>query len=151
MKRLHLPLTGLILAITVYAISIIFNLDLFEKTIQILESLEGFEIDEFIIPVFIIIIFVTVDLFNKNKTNSVKKEKLEIYKAMMSSSHHIINNFLNQIQLLKLTAEDLPEFDPEVLQLYEQTVNDTKKQLSDLSSIQNIDAKTIIESVSPKE
>lgn len=151
MKRLRLPITGLILSIILYITTIILDLDLFERTIQFLESLENFEIDEIILPVLVFIIFITFYLFKQNKSNSVRKEKIEIYKAMMSSSHHIINNFLNQIQLLKLTAEELPDFDPEVLKLYEQTVNDTKKQLSDLNNIKEIDAKTIIESVFPKE
>ena len=50
------------------------------------------------------------------RAGAIKKIKLEnaklrIYKAMLSSSHHILNNFIYQMDIFKITAEDTPGFD----------------------------------------
>lgn len=151
MKRINFSILGLILGIIIYLINLISGFDLFEKSLAMIMKMEMFEIDEFIIPLLIFILFTIIQLVKNDKTNTVTNEKLNIYKAMVSSSHHIINNFLNQIQLIKITAEEFPDFDPEVLELYEKTVNETKKQIESLSNLTQIDVETIYNSVAPKK
>jgi hypothetical protein len=69
---------------------------------------------------------------------------------MVSSTHHILNNFLNQMQLFKLTAQDTPGFDPQILSLYDRIIKDATNQIEALSNIEKVNETTIQESVIPK-
>ena len=69
---------------------------------------------------------------------------------MMSSTHHVLNNFLNQMQLFKLEAEDTPEFDPEILNLYGQIIEEASLQIDALGSITKVNDISIRSSVKPK-
>lgn len=150
MKKYKLTIVGIFLAFTVFSISIVFNIDLFEKVMETVESLERFEIDELIIPLFILLIFSFLDQIRRQNLQNVEKEKTKIYRAMMFSTHHILNNFLNNMQLFKMTAEDTPEFDPDVLSLYDVVIKDTSTQIEELGSITTIDELSIHASVTPK-
>lgn len=79
-----------------------------------------------------------------------EREKIKIYKAMIRSTHHILNNFLQQMLIFKLTAEETPGFDRQVLSMYEQIIEDATKQIGALSRISNIDEKSIYESIAPQ-
>ena len=150
MKKYKLTIVGIFLAFAVFSISIVFNIDLFEKVMETVESLERFEIDELIIPLFILLIFSFLDQIRRQNLQNVEKEKTKIYRAMMFSTHHILNNFLNNMQLFKMTAEDTPEFDPDVLSLYDVVIKDTSTQIEELGSITTIDELSIHASVTPK-
>ena len=55
-------LTGLVVSIVVYFVSIGFDPDLFEMLVDFMEKTEEYEFDEFIIPGFIVVIFILFDL-----------------------------------------------------------------------------------------
>ncbi len=78
-----------------------------------------------------------------------EREKIKIYKAMIQSTHHILNNFLHQMTIFKLTAEDTPGFDHKVLSLYEQIIGNATRQIAALSNITDIDEKSIRASIAP--
>ena len=126
------------------------DVDFFERLVNLLNGLEEYEIDELIIPFFIFLVFAFVDAFKRNRINKVNAEKLKIYTAMMSSTQHILNNFLNQMQLFKLTAEDTPKFDPEVLALYDEIIDEAKMQISALGNVNHINESSIHDAVAPK-
>ena len=150
MKQYKLTIVGLGLAFTIASISILFDIDFFEKVMELIESLESFEIDEFIIPLFILLIFSLLDQIRRQNLQKIENEKIKIYEAMMFSTHHILNNFLNNMQLFKMTAEDTPEFDPEVLSLYDLVIKDASTQIEELGNITTIDETSIHASVTPK-
>jgi hypothetical protein len=150
MKKYKLTLIGLVLSSIVFIITYSLNLDLFEIMIEKLKALEKFEIDEIIIPIFIFSIFAFFDQTRRQKSQEVEYEKIKIYKAMLLSTHHILNNFLNQVQLFKMTAERTPGFDPEVLSLYNTVIENASTQIEALGNITNIDEKSIYSSVAPE-
>ncbi len=150
MKKYKLTIVGITLAFVVFFITIIFKVDLFENVIKVFESLERFEIDEIVIPVCILLIFAFIDQTRRQGSHKIEIEKVMIYKAMMSSTHHILNNFLNQMQLFKMTAENTPDFDTEILSLFDMVIKDTSEQIEALGSITNIDEASIHASVAPK-
>ena len=148
--KYKLSLIGLGISILVFSISLIFKIDLFEIMIKTMASLEEFEIDEFIIPLFIFLIFSFIDQVKIQNSQKIENEKLKIYKAMLSSTHHILNNFINQMQLFKMTAESTPEFDHEILSLYDVVINDATTQIEALGAITKINEISINKSVKPK-
>ena len=149
-KKYGLTLAGLVISMVLLLFTIINDIDLFEGFIYYLNIAEIYEIDEFIIPLSIFILFAFLNLYKRQKDYKIEQEKLVIYKAMLSSSHHILNNFLNQMQIFKITAEDTPDFDQDILKLYNQIIKNTSEQIDRLSNITTIDEESIFSSVAPK-
>ncbi|MEH6347850.1 MAG: hypothetical protein V7785_22330 [Bermanella sp.] len=150
MKHYKITLLGLGIAILILLTSLVLDVDFFEQLVNLVLRLEQYEIDELIIPLIIFLIFAFVDIFKRNRINKVNTEKLKIYSAMMSSTQHILNNFLNQMQLFKLTAEDTPKFNPEVLALYDEIIDEASMQITALGNVHHIDEIAIQEAVAPK-
>ncbi|MDA3952717.1 MAG: hypothetical protein PF485_03655 [Bacteroidales bacterium] len=114
-----------------------------------------YKVDGVFLILPILILLVIVDLINqqcdikKQKSIEIEKQK-EIYKAMLSATHHILNNFLNHMQLFKLIAEDTPGFKAEDWSLYDKSQKDASKQIEALGKITNITEASIQASVKPK-
>ncbi len=150
MKNYKLTLVGLAISVIVLLGTIIFDLDLSESVVEYMQKFERFELDEFTIPTLIATICALIDLTRKQKFQKIEIEKIKIYKAMLSSTHHILNNFLNQIQLLKMTAEDNDESPHETLALYDQITKDAQRQIEALGSVTSVDEASISASVAPQ-
>ncbi len=150
MKEYKLTLAGLAISIITLIGSLLAEGDLFEYVVTHLEKLESYELDEFIIPALIFFVFVVFDVLRRQKTQTVELEKIKIYKAMLRSAHHVLNNFLNQMQLFKFEAQNNPDFNPEILNLYDQIMKDASMQIEALGSIERIDEVSILDSVAPK-
>ena len=116
-----------------------------------IHKLEAYELDEFIIPFFIFIIFVIFDMIQIQRSRHIEQEKIKIYKAMLNSAHHVLNNFLNQMQIFKMEAENTPDFNPDILKLYDKIMKGASIQIEALSSVDAINESSIIESISPKK
>lgn len=142
---------GALISSSIYLISITLDLDLFEVVLNLLINLEHFEIDEFIIPGIVFFLFLTLNQTKKNKINAIDFEKEKIFKATLSSSKHIINNFLNQMNLFKMTAEETNDFPSEILSLYDEVIKETSELLDSLSNVTDIRETTILYSVSPNK
>ncbi len=150
MKKYKLTLVGLVISVTMLTYSLLTGVDLFEKVVLLLYKLEVYELDEFILPFFTFFLFVIFDVHRRQRANAIELEKVKIYKAMLSSAHHVLNNFLNQMQLFKFEAENNPDFDPEVLKLYDQIMKEASMQIQALGSIDKINEAAILDSVAPK-
>jgi len=150
MKNNKLILIGLAISILVWLTTVVFGIDLFEIFINTLESLEKFKVDEFIIPVTIFFIFSLADLISKQRHQKIKLEKAKIYHAMLSSTHHILNNFLNKMQLFKISIEKTHEFPDNALNLYNQIIQEAIIQIESMGNIISIDESSIRDSIKPK-
>ena len=144
-----ISIIGTVVAIIFWAVSRFFELELFEKIINILEKFEKYEIDELIIPLMIIVFSVLIDLIRISNQTKVENEKMKIYKAMVFSTHHILNNFLNQMQLFKMTAEDTSEFPQDVVNLFDTTIEEASSQIDALANISKVDEEAIHDTVKP--
>lgn len=147
MRTYRITWIGLAVSIGFWLIAFVGDIDLFEQVIALLQEVEHFEVDEIIIPLSVLVLFVLWDLLRKRKTAQLELEKVKVYKAMLTATHHILNNFMNQMQLFKLTAEETPDFDPEVLALYDRIINDAALQIEALGALHNIDEGAIHASV----
>ncbi|MGD2117527.1 MAG: hypothetical protein PVG66_04150 [Chromatiales bacterium] len=150
MKNFKWTIVGVASAIFLYLITVAFDLELYENLVLLLEDLEHYEIDELILPLVALVAFAVYDMHRRNKAQKLETEKAKIYKAMLASTHHILNNFLNQMQLFKITAQKTPDFDPRILSMYDEIIRGASSQIQALSSITHIDEKIIHESVAPK-
>ncbi len=147
MNKYKLTIIGLILSSFVYLTSVFLELQVFEQIIRFLKSLKHYGIDSVLVPVIIFLGFVYIDHRRRYNKSLLEKTKVNIYKAMLKSSHHILNNFIYQMDIVKITAEDTPGFDTQILAFYEDIVQDTSNQIYSLSNISTIDEFSIRTSV----
>ncbi len=131
-------------------LSNIFDLDPFDHLVIFFSSVEQYEIDEIFIGGLVFLFFLVADLISRRRDQKVEMEKVKIYRAMINSSHHILNNFLNQMLIFKMTAEDTPGFDPKILRLFDEIISDARHQIDALSTIAEISQEAIEESIKPK-
>lgn len=79
-----------------------------------------------------------------------EREKREIFNATMAAVQHILNNFLNNMLLFKMAAEDSKDFDKETLDLYDDVIHEAETQIKILGSTQELTAQQIHQSIYPK-
>ena len=78
-------------------------------------------------------------------------EAARIYKSMVFATHHILNNLLNQMQLVKIEASECKDFNPKTLELYDSTINEAKSLINKLSDIRSITDQDIVASIQPSK
>lgn len=150
MERFRFTVIGAVLAFLLALSSWVFQLNVFEKIMEALHSVEKYDVDEIIIPGLILFFFMYLDQVRMAKKRKMESERVKIYKAMLRSSHHILNNFLNQMQIFKIKAEDTPGFDVEVLSLYDDISAEASTLIDALGNLSSIDEKSIADAMSPK-
>ena len=150
MKSTLLLWIGFVLSLAIYFFTILFDLDLFERVIGFLESVEAYEFDEVIIPLIIFGVFSIVHLNRLRKKAFIDEEKSKIYLAMLSSSFHILRNLLNQIQFFKREAEETPGFSQETITDLDKASKDALDLLENLSHLEKVDEQSIKHSVGTK-
>lgn len=132
-----------------FVVVVFFGIDIFELFVAALVGLEHLNVDEFVIPAVLLVVAVQADAARRNRADLIEVEKAKIYRAMIASVQHVLNNFLNQMQLFKLTADRTPGFDQRVLALYDQVIGDAVTQLRALASITRLDEGAIKDAVAP--
>ena len=69
---------------------------------------------------------------------------------MLFGVHHILNNFLNQMQYFKIKAEATPGFEEDVIKLYDQMIEEATKQVAAMGDVAELDEESIRNSVIPR-
>ena len=99
--------------------------------------------------IFTSLVATIVALFMMNLTERVEKEKRELQlreskirtlKITMFTVHHIVNNFLNRLQLIRLEAEDEGTISQKTLEKLEDDITEVSKKLVELSEIEHPDS-----------
>ena len=134
---------GFILASSLYVIITAFDYDLFEKLCAYLANREHLELDEFLVPIFIFVSFAAINEILWRKKIEREHEKSKIYKASVWSSRQILNSCINQMTIFKEAAEATPDFNPKVLALFDDIVEDALDQADLLSRIESLDEEEI--------
>ncbi|MBU8893775.1 MAG: hypothetical protein KOO66_13430 [Bacteroidales bacterium] len=155
MKNFKYTVSGFILLSIVFLIINLLEIDVFEINLNLFNRYEIQKVNGAFLIFPVSILLVIIDLINKqcdiNKQKSIEIEKQEeIYKAMLSATHHILNNFLNHMQLFRLIAEDTPGLKDDAWSLFEKSQEDAAIQIEALSKLTNISEASINDSVKPK-
>jgi len=149
-RRYKLTWLGFSIAVVILVYAHFVEVDPFDWLVAFFKTAEDYELDEIFIGAFIFLACLAADLLKQKRDRRVEREKVKVYQAMISSSHHILNNFLNQMQLFKITAENTPGFDKNVLGLYDRIMHEATEQIKALSNVSEVNEKHIKESVMPK-
>ena len=82
----------------------------------------------------------------------MKEKELEaarIYKSMIYASHHILNNLLNQMQIVKMEALNSKDFDKKFIGYYDAAFDEATDLIKKLSEVDNITEEDIWASIDP--
>ena len=100
----------------------------------------------------IVILIMAHGFFIQNSVENesrLENEKIEIYTEMLKANNHILNNFLQNMYIFKIEADESEDFDKSVLQHYNQIIQDTKLAIRSLEGIENPSKASIKEKYKP--
>jgi hypothetical protein len=119
---------------------------------------EAFELiplnfNELWMRVLIVVLMICFGVFGdawSRRLVAKEDEKRQIFIATVSSTQHILNNLLNQIQVVFLKMDDEYRVDAETRDMLKQSLRDAQKQVQKLSAVADLDEDVIRGSVAPK-
>ncbi|MDJ0941326.1 MAG: hypothetical protein QNJ00_16310 [Woeseiaceae bacterium] len=114
-----------------------------EPTFEVFPS----EVDEIWMRSVIVVLIVTVGILADRQN---KSDRLDVYRGMLGATHHILNNFLQKMMQIRHEAEQSEDFDKDVLDLFDQIIDDTTAQIEQLDNISNPSKSAIEDRYLPK-
>jgi hypothetical protein len=148
----HLSIT---IGTIIFGIGVLFEVDLFELLVEWLESLEHFEVDEIIIPIFVIICGFLINIFaikiSTEKALLVESLKAEIeskkkhialrrtnsLKTLMKAVLHVTGNAFNAFELIQLRLNQ-GSLDQETLKRVKKEIFRAANDLSKLELLEGV-------------
>jgi hypothetical protein len=119
-----------------------------EETFELVPA----DVDELWMRILIIVLLIIIGLVGDSRANriaAIEREKREIFLATVSSTQHVLNNLLNQMQLVFLEAGKTHKLSDETRKLLEQSIKEGKEQIDNLTSVTKMNGETIRKSVQP--
>ena len=119
-----------------------------EETFELVPA----DVNELWMRILIIVLLIIIGLVGDSRANRIaatEREKREIFLATVSSTQHVLNNLLNQMQLVFLEAGKTHKLSDETRKLLEQSIKEGKEQFGKLSSVTKMNGETIKKSVLP--
>jgi hypothetical protein len=92
-------------------------------------------------------------IFADNRARKIRRkeqEKRDVYLSTVSSTQHILNNLLNQLQLVFFDLDERHDLESETRKLLKRSIEEGKEQVERLSSVTELDSESIQDSVRPK-
>lgn len=111
------------------------------------------DLNEMWMRCIIVILLVVFGIFADYHMNKIIKkdiEKHDVYISMLNATKHILNNFLQSMKLIQSVAEGSGNIDKKILNLYDQTIDSTIKQIKNLEDIKEPSKEAIEKRFLPK-
>jgi hypothetical protein len=110
---------------------------------------DGYALSACILFSLIVIAYgIYIDVKRNNSIQSSSREQ-EIHTSMISAMHHILNNFLNGMELVRLEARTCKDFDPKVMNLYDQSVHEAVDKIKSISKLEELSDDAIWDKLMP--
>ncbi len=71
------------------------------------------------------------------------EEQNEIHSTMLFASNHILRNLLAQIQLMRLEAMEIPEFNKKTINHFDESISEAEELLTRLSNLKSLSKKNV--------
>ena len=144
LKNYPVTLIAVILGGILFLTSNYFGLDLFGIVLDLIESLELRDIHEIVISVMLILLGLvidsTVNYRHQLQLVTIQTQRLQVLKATMRTVQDIVNNFLNNLQLFRMEAEDA--LAAESLELFDTLIQETSGKLKALGDLEETHEKS---------
>jgi hypothetical protein len=124
-------------AVAVILAAMIWNIDLIEVPFGLLNRIEKNEFDEILVSIVLVIVAFVVDQIvisrRAEHESGLDKERLRVVQVTMRTVQDVVNNCLNQMQLLRMDAEDLVS--PKSLTIFDSAIQETSVKLRALGDL----------------
>jgi hypothetical protein len=132
---------SILFAVSILAGSWFSNLDLFDTGLREILRIENNELDEFVSAFVLIVVGLVIDQLRERRLArrraEIEEQRLRVLKATMRTVQDIVNNFLNNMQLFRMEAEDGP-LSVESLKLFDDLINETAEKLKALGDSESV-------------
>jgi hypothetical protein len=132
---------AILLAVSILAGSWFSNLDLFDIGLREILRIEKNELDEFASAFVLIVVGLVIDQLREQRfarrRSEIEEQRLRVLKATMRTVQDLMNNFLNNVQLFRMEAEDGP-LSVESLKLFDDLINETAEKLKALGDSESV-------------
>jgi hypothetical protein len=133
-------IAGGIVGVAIIVYGFLSEKDVFAYLRGLLEYLEHFEVDEFLIAGASISAGLLLDLLlnkrQKERYIELQEQRLRVLRATMRTVQDIVNNFLNNLTLFRLEAEDRGALSESSLQVMDSLIQETSAKLNALGELQ---------------
>jgi hypothetical protein len=132
---------AILLAVSILAGSWFSNVDLFDTGLREILRIENNEWDEVASAFVLIVVGLVIDQLRERQVArrraEIEEQRLRVLKATMRTVQDIVNNFLNNMQLFRMEAEDGP-LSVESLKLFDDLINETAEKLKALGDSESV-------------
>jgi hypothetical protein len=132
---------------TILAMSLALDLDIFERLIALFETIEHLEVDEIIIPLFILIIGISIDSYQKHnrkkKLMLIAETKLDYLNTIIRTVQDIVGNSMNNLVLYSLEAKETGGLSKESIKELDDLIQFTTNEINELANTNEIYEKEI--------
>ena len=136
-----------LLGAAIYVLSLAFDVDFFEATLELLRNHEHAEADEIVIAAVLTAAGLIADLvrmrLRRDHELEVQRQRLRVLKATMRTVQDIVNNALNGLVLMQLEGESGKPLDRESLRLMDSIIYETSQKLKELGDLDDTPEKEI--------
>lgn len=116
-------------------------LETFVTSAAMLTTLQTYKGSFFVIITSTLLYFLTRRMWFKIEDRELEKEAIFI--STMRAVQHILNNFLNKMLFFKLVAGEKQSLPQEIIEHYDNVIDETTKQIKKLSGIKEISPEEI--------
>ena len=104
-----------------------------------------------IVIILLIILFGIFTDYSSRKMLIAQKqlEAARIYNSMIHAAHHILNNLLNQLQLVRMEVLKSKDFNRDIIKIYDASIDEASDLIRRLSQVENITEGDIRASIDP--
>jgi len=150
MKNNNYTFKAIILSAVYWLVESTIHRFIFEENEYVIFPLDTDELWMRIVIVLLLICFGIYADWNTKLTLRKEREKRIIFNATISSTQHILNNLLNQMQYFKMKADESDVFDKVDSDIYEQAIKEGMGLIKSLSAVDELSEEAIRLSVYPK-
>lgn len=145
--RFRATVVAILLAGFIYALTSLTDIDVFERIVEFMTTLEDYEADEIAVGLVLVLIGVTVDLMSikrrREQRIEIFRQRLGVLHATMRTVLDIVGNFLNQLMLFRIQAEGCKDFPPESIKKIDSMINETATRLKAIGDLEDTPEKKV--------
>ena len=144
-KDFFFTIGGIVISMVVYVLLHIYDV---EEVNLLYTDIQGYKSNYNLnlswLSMVICLFFMLLNIYYL-QLNVFKQEMEEVTKSMRYANTHILNTFIYQTQILRLEASEIPEFNKDIIDIYNKSVEEALIQSEKISSLKRINRKAVLD------
>jgi hypothetical protein len=141
LRRFPLTAMALGVAVTVFAVSAIGNVDFITLPLTFIAGIGHHELDEIALSLVLVVVAFLIDqrtaATREARETALHAEQLRVVHVTMRTVQDLVNNCLNQLQLLRMDADGLVP--PDTLNHFDAVIQETAAKLTELGNLRSFE------------